>query len=449
MARLTLSRREPSRLTLLVKRLLPRTLLGRSLMIMVTPLVILQLVTAYVFYDRHWQTMTRRLASSIAGEISMIIDHMRSFPEQEAWTLASGYSHFGLDVTMRKGETLAEVPPPQGSLILDPVLRAALASSLRRPFHIDTGTYEDKVEINVQLNDGLLHVLAPRKRLWSITTYIFIMWMVGTSIILFAIATIFMRNQVRPIRRLAADAEQFGKGRDVPDFKPSGALEVRQAATAFNIMRQRIQRQLRQRTEMLAGVSHDLRTPLTRMKLELAMLENSADVDALKTDLEDMQRMVEGYLTFARGEGDEPAEQVDLSDLLDEVVQGARRKHIEIDLEKTGNLTVPVRANAVKRCLTNLVENAATHGTQVSVHARRRGGAIEIHVDDDGPGIPRDRRGQVFRPFFRVDEARSPDTGGMGLGLTIARDVARGHGGDITLGDSPTGGLRAIVRLPV
>ena len=282
----------------MVKRFLPRTLLGRSLMIMVTPLVILQLVTAYVFYDRHWQTMTRRLASSIAGEISMIIEHMRSFPEQEAWTLATAYGHYGLEVTVRKGEKLAEVPPPRGSLILDPVLREALASSLRRPFHIDTGTYEDKVEINVQLNDGVLHVLAPRKRLWSITTYIFIMWMVGTSIILFAIATIFMRNQVRPIRRLGADAEQFGKGRDVPDFKPSGALEVRQAATAFNIMRQRIQRQLRQRTEMLAGVSHDLRTPLTRMKLELAMLENSADVDALKADVEDMQRMVEGYLTL-------------------------------------------------------------------------------------------------------------------------------------------------------
>ncbi|MDJ0893704.1 MAG: ATP-binding protein [Alphaproteobacteria bacterium] len=449
MARLIPWRREPSRLTLLIKRFLPRTLLGRSLMIMVTPLVILQLVTVYVFYDRHWQTMTRRLASSIAGDISMIIDQMRSFPQDEAWALAAAGSHLGLDATFRRGETLPADAPPAGSLILDPVLAKALESKLRRPFHIDTGRDDDKVEINVQLNDGVLHVLAPRKRLWSVTTYIFIMWMVGASVVLFAIAILFMRNQVRPIRRLAADAEQFGKGRDVPDFKPSGALEVRQAATAFNIMRQRILRQLRQRTEMLAGVSHDLRTPLTRMKLELAMLEKSADVSSLKEDLEDMARMVEGYLAFARGEGDEPAEETDLSDLLDEVIKGAERKQIHVDFEKTGNLTVPVRPNAIKRCFTNLVENAATYGRHVSIQARRRGGAVEIHIDDDGPGIPRERRSQVFRPFFRLDKARGPDTGGMGLGLTIARDVARGHGGDITLGDSPAGGLRAIVRLPV
>lgn len=451
MARLRLHIPALERLSLAVKRMLPRTLLGRSLLIMVTPLILLQLITAYIFYERHWQTVTRRLAVSLAGDISVVVDHLRSFPtpENETWILETARIHMGLDTTYQRGDVLPEQAPPRGSAIIDPVLSRSLQDALRRPFQIDTGSFGRRIEIKIQLPDGVLHVFAPRERLWSVTTYIFILWMVGTSVILFAVATVFMRNQVRPIRRLAAAAEMFGKGRDVPDFKPAGALEVRQAAVAFNIMRQRIRRQISQRTEMLAGISHDLRAPLTRMKLELAMLRDSPEAAALSQDVADMERMVEAYLAFARGEGEEAPAETDLYPLLQEVARSARRNGVKIDVQKSGDVAVPVRPNAVKRCLANLVENAATYGDTVSIQARRRGRVVEITVDDNGPGIPRDQRNRVFKPFFRMDEARNPDTGGMGLGLTIARDVARGHGGDITLGESPTSGLRAVLRLPV
>jgi two-component system osmolarity sensor histidine kinase EnvZ len=273
--------------------------------------------------------------------------------------------------------------------------------------------------------------------------------MVGSSLVLFAVATLFMRNQVRPIRRLAVAAKNFGKGRDVPGYHPSGASEVRQAADAFIEMRERIKRQIAQRTEMLAGVSHDLRTPLTRMKLQLEMLGWRPGVEELKADVSEMERMVEGYLAFVRGEGAAPPEPHDISALLEQVVSGARKEGARIDLHAEDDLVVPVRFDSFKRCLGNLVSNAAHYGQHVQVRAGRREDAVEILVDDDGPGIPSDQREAVFRPFFRLDPSRNPETGGVGLGLTIARDVARGHGGELQLDDSPLGGLRARLRVPI
>jgi two-component system osmolarity sensor histidine kinase EnvZ len=242
--------------------------------------------------------------------------------------------------------------------------------------------------------------------------------------------------------------DQFGRGQEVSDFRPSGATEVRQAASAFNVMRDRLQRMITQRTEMLAGVSHDLRTPLTRMKLQLAMLKGN-DAEALRTDVSEMEKMLNDYLAFARGEGTEAVAKTDLSDILTEVVDGARRQGADIALETGPGIVVSARPNALKRCLTNVVANAIAHGERVFVHAGRSGDRIEIVVDDDGPGIPPDKREEVFRPFYRMEGSRSRETGGTGLGLTIARDVMRGHGGDITLDDSPAGGLRAKLRLPV
>jgi two-component system osmolarity sensor histidine kinase EnvZ len=274
--------------------------------------------------------------------------------------------------------------------------------------------------------------------------------MVGTSMILFAVASIFMRNQVRPIQRLAEAADQFGKGRDMEeDFRPEGALEVRRAAAAFNLMRRRIRRQIRQRTDMLSGVSHDLRTPITRMKLQLAMLADDSDVSELKGDIAEMERMIEGYLTFARGEGNEPTTETDLGLLVEDIVAIWRRNGVKIDCHVEGRLTAWVRPDAVKRSIENLVANASRYGGQLWVRAGRRGDAIEITVDDDGPGIPEAQREDVFRPFYRLEESRNPDTGGTGLGLAIARDLLRSHGGDIILEDSPHGGLRARARLPV
>lgn len=442
-----------------IKRYLPRTLLGRSLMIIVTPLVVVQLITGYVFYERHWKNVTRRLALGLAGDIALVVDHMRTFPGErdEAWILATARIHTGLILTYRKGEVLPEIDPPRGSALIEPVLRDALRDMLRRPFHIDTGRGDNQIQINVQLADGVLEALASRKRLWDPTTYLVFLWMIGTSIVLLVIATMFMRNQVMPIKRLAAAADLFGKGRNVPDFKPAGALEVRQAAVAFNIMRQRIQRQISQRTEMLAGVSHDLRTPLTRMKLELAMLKDSEAAEELRGDLEEMEHMVEAYLAFARGEAEEEPEAVDMAALIVDVARDAERKNagrhggrgVKVEAVAPRGLNATARPMGMRRCLTNLVENAASYANVVRIEARKRGRTIDITVDDDGPGIPRGAREDVFKPFFRLDPSRSPDRAGVGLGMTIARDVVRSHGGDISLADSPQGGLRVSIRLPL
>jgi len=279
-------------------------------------------------------------------------------------------------------------------------------------------------------------------------------WMVGTAILVTGIAVVFLRNQMRPIRRLAAAAQSFGKGRPVENFKPGGAAEIRLAATAFLDMQERISRQITQRTEMLAGVSHDLRTPLTRMKLQLAMLRKAnpdagKDIGDLETDLVDMEKMIDEYLSFARGQGSEEPIEIDLVDILQEVAESARRHGGRIVFEPQAPLVMPLRPNAIKRCLTNLVENATRHGTHVAITATRHDDAVEIAVEDDGPGIPADEREAVFKPFYRVDSARNQNTGGSGLGLAIARDVIRGHGGDIRMSESTAGGLRAEVRLPL
>jgi two-component system osmolarity sensor histidine kinase EnvZ len=272
--------------------------------------------------------------------------------------------------------------------------------------------------------------------------------MVGTSLLLFGIATIFMRNQVRAVRRLAAAVDSFGKGRDVPYFKPQGAAEVRQAAAAFGRMQDRIKSQVGQRTEMLAGVSHDLRTPLTRMKLELAMAKGEG-VAELKEDVADMERMIEGYLAFARGEGSEKTSVTDLVALLEDVVGKLRRDGGQIDLHCAEALSLPLRPMAISRCLTNLIGNAVRYAAHVSVRADRHDDVIDVIVDDDGPGIPPDRRDDAFKAFVRLEGSRNPKTGGVGLGLTIARDVARIHGGDVLLEDSPLGGLRVRLQLPL
>ena len=435
----------------MLKRILPKGLLGRSLLIIVTPLVLVQMSSTWVFYDRHWDDVTRRLASALAGDVATVIHHMGAFPDQEqqAWIFRIAQTNMGLRATMKPGESLPEPAAGKRTGILEQMLIDTFRDTVGRRVAIDTGFFAREIVIDVQLPDGVLHIVASRKRLFSATAYIFVIWSVGSMLVLVVVATIFMRNQIRPIRRLALAADSFGKGRDVPDFKVAGATEVRQAANAFLRMRDRLRRQIGQRTRMLAGVSHDLRTPLTRMKLQLAMLENTAGIEELRADVAEMESMVDEYLAFARGEGTEPPVETDLSKLLRTVVAGARRDGASIELETNGKLIVPVRLNAFKRCIGNIVNNAAHYGDNVLVAAARRGHLIEIYVDDDGPGIPDDMREEVFRPFSRLDQSRNPATGGVGLGLTIARDIAHGHGGEIGLGTAPMGGLRATLTLPV
>ncbi|MGI4807062.1 MAG: ATP-binding protein [Janthinobacterium lividum] len=431
----------------MIKRFLPRGLLGRSLLIVLVPLVILQVVTFTIFYGGHLDFISRRLSFAIAGEIAQTIQLIRRYPSDEQYTLDAALRLFEVPMRMIPDAKLDTRPRINLPGPMDDDLAAALESKVRLPFTMDWTSDARAVLIRVQLAHGLLEVEAPRKRLYPSTIYLFVLWVVGTALLLFGIAALFLRNQVRAIRRLAEAAEAFGLGRDRDPIKPEGATEVRQAATAFNRMQARIHRFLSQRTEMLAGVSHDLRTPLTRLRLALAILpktdELAPDIADMTADTAEMERMIAGYLAFARGEGAEQAQAVDLSALLDEVATAARRTGASIELDLPQGIIVHLRPDAARRAVTNLVDNARRHASRVHLSVQFQGRVISVLVDDNGPGIPPDRRESVFKPF----ESGADD--GTGLGLTIARDIARAHGGEIHLEHSPLGGLRARMRLPI
>jgi two-component system osmolarity sensor histidine kinase EnvZ len=430
-----------------VKRMLPRGLLGRSLLIVLVPLIALQAVAFTFFYGVHLDLVSRRLAGAVAGEIAQTIDLIHRYPDDQAGILRSAWLQFEIPMRVLPG---AKLPPDTHVNQLGPMdddLAAALREKLGRPFVMDWASDPRAVLVRVQLADGLLELEAPRKRLYASTIYIFVIWVVGTALVLFGIAALFLRNQVRAIRRLANAAEAFGMGRDRDMIKPEGAAEVRQAAAAFNRMQARILRFLAQRTEMLAGVSHDLRTPLTRLRLALAVLPSTPelrdDIAEMTADVAEMERMIAGYLAFARGEGMEQAQPIDLTNLMEEVATGARRAGADIALDTTSGIVVNLRPDAARRALTNVVDNARRHGHRVRLAVERLDRSVQLIVDDDGPGIAPERRESVFRAF------ESGPGGGTGLGLTIARDIIRAHGGDIMLEDSPLGGLRARMRLPV
>jgi two-component system osmolarity sensor histidine kinase EnvZ len=319
---------------------------------------------------------------------------------------------------------------------------------MRMPYIVDTASDPGSLSVLVQLPGGVLQATMSYKRLNTSTTYIFILWMIGSSVLFFVVAAIFLRNQVKSLRRLAAAADGFGKGRPIAFSKVEGALEVRQAAVAFIQMRDRIQRQIRQRTDMLAGVSHDLRTPLTRMKLALELMGDDPTVAELKSDVVEMEHLLQVYLDFARGEGTETPVDTDIAALLQDIAAAAAREGKAVSVNQPPELMVPIRPNALRRCLGNLIANGARYGSHVWLTGRPAEDGVDILVDDDGPGIPPAERDHVFQPFIRLDSSRNPSTGGIGLGLTIARDVARSHGGDVRLETSPQGGLRARVHLP-
>ena len=440
-----------------VKRQLPKSLFGRSLLIIVLPVALMQIAVTYVFFDAHWQTVTSRLSEGLAGDIAWAVESYQEDPSPVAFTRLSTRAEdsMGLSIALQPGRALPpnrREPPVIFEPFFAPIDRAldrALSERLDEPLWFDTTRYPAYVDIRVAVKGGVMRILAPRDRAFATQGHIFVLWMTVATVLLTAIAILFIRNQVRAIERLANAAEAFGRGGDVPAFKPHGAKEVRRAASAFLDMRSRIQRHIDQRTTLLASVSHDLRTPLTRLKLALALAEPSKTNAAMKRDLAEMEHMIDEYLAFARGEGSEAVEAVQLRDLIDEVSEGARRAGARVAVTVEEALTATVRPNALKRALANLIMNAAVHGEHIEVAARPRPlGGVEIVVDDDGPGIPAERYEEAFKAFGRLDEARNQNAKGVGLGLAIARDVARGHGGDITLERSPLGGLRAVVRLP-
>jgi two-component system osmolarity sensor histidine kinase EnvZ len=433
-----------------LKKFLPKALFGRTLVILITPLAVVQMVSAIVFYDTHWGKIMDRLAQGVAGDVALVVQMLppNAGPEarQQVFDLFAGSKDMVL--AYQTGAILAP-PARRPRDWIEDSLDEALAERLKRPYAIDAESHSRMVLIDVQLGEGVLKVMVPRKRLFSSTAIVFGLWTMGSSLILLGVAVVFMRNQVKPIRRLALAAENFGKGRDAPRFKPEGAREVRQAAAAFQAMRERIQRQIAQRTAMLSGVSHDLRTPLARMKLALEMMAPLDGVAELKADVAEMERMLEEYLAFARGEGSEAPAPIDVGELVADAAGAAGRDGRAVAVHREGDLVVPVRASALRRAVANVLANALRHGRRVEAAARRAGDWIEITVDDDGPGVPAEKRENAFRPFVRLDAAPDAPAAGVGLGLAIVRDILRGHGGDATLEDSPLGGARARLRLPV
>ena len=436
-----------------IKNILPQTLFGRALLIIVTPLILMQAISTFVFFDRHWDTMTRRLAHTLAVDIAFIVDSLTPLPKQldlnQIFLKADDILHIRL--TYSPEEILVKKKPFQQWDRVRKSLRDALKERVRRPFSIDTIKKERRIEIKVQLPQGLLNVNVHEKRLYSSTPYIFLMWMIGSSLVLFAIAIIFMRNQIRPIRRLAIAARSFGMGRGSSEIKPSGAKEVRQATQAFRQMRERISRQFAQRTEMLAGVSHDLRTPLTRMKLQIEMLERTPETRELQDDIQEMERMIDGYLTFARGEGSESLSKINLASLIEEIISTERRDGSVINfVNKSKTIkSVILRPQAIKRAITNLIINSKKYAETVRVELEYNLEHAIITIDDNGPGIAPEHRDDVFKAFFRLDPSRNTDTGGTGLGLTIAKDIIQSHGGDLLLSEASLGGLRATITLPL
>jgi two-component system, OmpR family, osmolarity sensor histidine kinase EnvZ len=433
------------------KSWMPTGLYARALLIMIVPMVVLQSVVAFVFMERHWNTVTRRLSAAVVADVATLIDVYKVYPQDKDRTQLRRIAEQRLKLLV-DFLPVGDMPPPGPKpffSLLDQTLSVQLSRQIARPFWIDTVGRSNLVEIRIQLDDAVMRIFAHRSAAYASNSEIFIFWMLGTSSILLIVMVLFLRNQIKPILRLADAAESFGKGREVPDFRPRGAREVRRAAQAFVEMKQRVERTMEQRTTMLAGVSHDLRTILTRFKLEMALIGDSPEVDAMKKDIDEMALMLEAYLAFARGDSAEPSAPTDMAAFLEELKLDAERQGDKATVVFHGEPVVTVRPAAFKRCLANLVSNAARYASSISITGHRDHRWLTVTIDDDGPGIPPGMREEVFKPFLRLDDARNQDEGGTGLGLAIARDIARSHGGDITLGDSPMGGLRAAVRIPV
>jgi two-component system, OmpR family, osmolarity sensor histidine kinase EnvZ len=433
------------------KAWMPTGLYARALLIMIVPMVVLQSVVAFVFMERHWNTVTQHLSAAVVADIASLIDIYGDYPQDKDHSVLRRIAQQRLNMVVDFLPT-GDLPPPGPKpffSLLDQSLSRQLGRQIAKPFWIDTVGNSNLVEIRVQLSDSVMRVFALRSAAYASNSEIFLFWMVGTSSILLIVAVLFLRNQIRPILRLADAAESFGKGREVASFRPRGAREVRRAAQAFIEMKIRIERSIEQRTAMLAGVSHDLRTILTRFKLELALIGDSPEVDGMRKDVDEMSGMLEDYLAFARGDGGENAQPTDMTKALEELRSDAERNGHNATVQFRGLPVVTVKPAAFKRCLGNLVSNAARYANSIAINGQRDHRYLTVTIDDDGPGIPLAKREEVFKPFLRLDDSRNQDEGGSGLGLAIARDIARSHGGDIMLGDSPMGGLRATVRIPV
>ncbi len=441
-----------------LKRNFPRTLRARVLLIILLPIVIMQIVILSVFFNLYWESTTARLSEGLVGDIAWAVSAYEQDPSKRNLDriAAQAQKSMQLSVSLREDQPLPKGRKDSLLAALDRSLNRALDSQLDEPYWFDAGLYTAFIDIRVKVKEGTLRFIAPKDRATASKGFAFFYWILGTTAFLTTVATLFIRNQVRAIERLAEAAEKFGKGEDDPGFKPYGATEVRSAARAFLEMKARIQRQIEQRTTLLASVSHDLRTPLTRLKLELAMSAQDDATERMKQDVSEMAYMIDEYLAFARGEMAENSEPTSVRNLMETIAESTRRAGHTLEVEHLPeDVVVTIRVQSIQRALTNLVMNGFHYGKHVRLTADAAVNAIggshqlNLFIDDDGPGIAPEKREEAFKPFSRLDEARNQNIKGVGLGLAIARDIVRGHGGELALDQSPLGGLRAAITLPL
>ncbi len=430
----------------MIKKIIPSTLIGRSIIIIFVPIIIIVLLTSFVFYQTSWSIISKRLTESVAADINVLVKLINSDLTNNAINIAN--QDFKMKINIISDKQLLPSKFNLNSGILSKRLNQSL-SNLKKKFDYDLSNLEEGVLIYIQIEEDILEINVDKDRLYSESAFVFLLWMIFASIILFFMSYFLMSRQLRPLKRLAIIAETFGRGLDAPDIKTSGAYEIRQTANAFNQMRTRIKRFLKQRTEMLAGVSHDLRTPLTRMKLQISLMKDEKAKSELEVDVKEMTSMLDSYVSFVKTESPEPIETIIINELIGDIVKTVEKNGIELTIKEKNTIQTSGRQIQLKRAFNNIIDNSQRYAKKIEIILYTNEKDCVIEFNDDGEGIPRDKYEDVFKPFFTLDPSRNKLKGESGLGLTITRDIIRSHGGDVKLSDSDLGGLQLKVLLPL
>ncbi|MDC1053329.1 ATP-binding protein [Candidatus Pelagibacter sp.] len=431
-----------------LKKILPKRLFYRALLIVAVPVLVLQLIITFVFFDSLWIKTNKGMTRALINEISTFVkvyDNEEIIKDE----LKNTFSLFlDLNIELVNNQTFDYQYSERWFSPIDRTLRRELKSKFKLgEFWFNTTNYKELIDIRIKYEDGYFRFLIPKDRVSSSSARIFALWITVPAIIMVMISLIFLKNQTRPITNLARAAERFGKGEELEEFRPSGAMEIRQAGHEFEMMRKRILRHLNQRNEMLSGISHDLRTPLTRMKLQIAFIEDKDLANKLAEDINEMEKMLNEYLQFTSSSYIEKNEMFNLSELIDRVVNKYNNKNIENDL--IPRVYINGRKNLINRCLNNIIDNALKYGGKVKIKLSKKNTNLFITIDDDGPGIPNKEHENVFKPFYKIDKGRADSKSSVGLGLSIASDIIRSHGGSIRLDKSKMNGLSVKIFLPV
>jgi len=431
---------------MIVKKILPVSLLGRSIIIIFVPIFLLVIITSVIFYQTSWNIISKRLTESVVADINVIVKLIKQDLETEAIMIAR--QDFKMIINIQKESIVDNIIFIEQRGILSQRLNQAL-KKLNKPFTYDLSNIDQGVKIVIQLNKDLLLINVDKDRLYSETAFVFLLWMIFASIILLIISYFLMNKQIRPLKRLSIIAETFGRGLDAPELESAGASEIRQTAKAFNQMRTRIKRFLKQRTDMLAGVSHDLRTPLTRMKLQLSLLKDDKAKKELELDINEMTAMLNSYVSFVRSEAPEPIENINLNKFLKEIINNINKEKCQIKFNEKNIVRTSGRPLQLKRAFQNIIDNSIRYSDKLEVKIFTNNEGCNILFEDNGPGIPSKNYEDVFKPFFTLDPSRNKLKGESGLGLAITRDIVRSHGGEIRLSESKFGGLKSILQLPI